>query len=76
MSKLLDPMPGELWLNKRRNFTYEIVARAFWSDSPDEVKLEDWVCVRNIVSGMHYVRSLESFSGTNRDGHPRFVRIS
>lgn len=69
------PKVGEFWKNSRRGFEYRVISVPFWSDSPDENDLEQWVTLRNIRTNVDYTRSMESFMGTNRDGQPRFGRV-
>lgn len=69
------PKVGDFWKNTRRGWEYRILSLPFWSDSPKEDDLEQWVCMRNVKTNMDYVRSLESFMGTNRLGMARFVRV-
>lgn len=66
---------GQVWLNTRRGFKYLILGFPKWSDSPDEKNLETFVHLINVQTGVEYVRSIESFFGTNREGAPRFLKV-
>lgn len=69
------PKVGEFWKNNRRGFEYRVLSLPFWSDSPNEDDLEQWIVLRNVKTQMDYARSMDSFMGLNRHGYVRFSRV-
>lgn len=66
----------QVWINSRNNSAYQVLGLPTWSDTPGAEKLEDlekWVFLKNLETSETYVRSQESFLGTNRHGEARFV---
>lgn len=70
-----NPKVGEFWRNQRNGCEYRILSLPFWSDSPNENYLEQWVAMRNVATNLDYIRSMRSFMGLNRDQQKRFVRV-
>lgn len=76
------PKLEEIWLNNRNGHQYQIIGLPKWSDTPnvdnstdDADQLETWVVMMNVYTGYEFVRSMDSFMGTNRNGQPRFRKV-
>lgn len=72
------PQVCEIWRNNRNSFHYIITSLPLrytdnYANGSDFEEAETNVVIRNLSSGISYVRSLHSFLGINRDGNPRFT---
>ncbi|MBX9580242.1 MAG: DUF1653 domain-containing protein [Gemmataceae bacterium] len=70
-SPVLQIVPGQVYLNTKKNTRYEIVCLA--THSEDDTTM---VVYRDVETGRNFVRPLELFAGTRQEGGvevPRFV---
>lgn len=66
------PNRDEIWTNNRLNIDYQVIGIAQDADCPDPRQM---VIYLNVETDEYYVRSMESWMGTNREGNPRFTFV-